>query len=87
MDRCKYNKFVGCNIKECDTCEVYKVYQQGRTDAIEEYSSKLWQVIEKATVNCKLDFTIDDIHNLEIIIKGLAKQMKGGADNEQNSKK
>lgn len=53
-----------------------------RTDAIEEYSSKLWQVVEKATVNCKLDFTVDDLHNLEIIIKGLAEEMKEGAENE-----
>lgn len=32
MHRCKYNKFASCNIKECDTCEVYKFYQQGRAD-------------------------------------------------------
>lgn len=59
-----------------------KTYQQGRVDAIDEYSSKLWQVIEKSTVNCKLDFTVDDLHNLEIIIKGLAEELKEEITNE-----
>lgn len=37
MNRCKYNKRVGCNAKElCDACEVYAVYQQGRADAFKE---------------------------------------------------
>lgn len=49
MDRCKYNKSVGCSIKECATCEVYKVYQQGRADAIEE-CKKI--VKEKCTIDC-----------------------------------
>lgn len=51
-------------------------YEQGRADAIDEYSNQLWQVIEKCTVNCKLDFNIDDLHNLEVIIKGLAEELK-----------
>lgn len=53
-----------------------EIYDKGRADAIDKYSNKLWQVIEKATVNCKLDFTIDDLHNIEIIIKGLAEEFK-----------
>jgi len=36
MHRCKYNKFASCNIKECDTCEAYKFYQQGRADCLKE---------------------------------------------------
>ena len=45
METCKYNKFVGCNVKDgCDTCEVCKVYEQGRADAIEE----LYDLTEKA---------------------------------------
>lgn len=37
MDRCQYNESVGCNVKDgCDTCEVSKVYEQGRADAIDE---------------------------------------------------
>lgn len=32
MNRCKYNKVVGCPMKDCDNCEVYNVYRQGRAD-------------------------------------------------------
>lgn len=36
MDRCQYNEFVGCNMKNCDDCEVCKVYQKGRADERKE---------------------------------------------------
>lgn len=34
METCKYNSFVGCNVKnaDCNNCEVYRVYLQGRID-------------------------------------------------------
>lgn len=44
MDRCQYNNFVGCNIKKCDTCEVYKVYQQGRRDE----RKKIMEIVDGA---------------------------------------
>lgn len=59
------------------------IYQQGRADAIDEYSNELFKVIERCTVNCKLDLTVDDLHNLEVIIRGLAEEMKE-QKNEKN---
>lgn len=50
--------------------------KQIRADAIDEYSDKLFKVIEMSTINCKLDMTIEDLRNIEIIIKGLAEEMK-----------
>lgn len=55
---------------------IVDVYQQGKEDAIDEYSSKLWQVIENCTVDCRFDFNLEDLHNLEIVIKGLAEELK-----------
>lgn len=60
---------------------IEKAYNKGRNDAIDEYSNKLFSVIEQCTVNCKFDFNIDDLHNLEVVIKGLAEEMKEGAWN------
>lgn len=56
----------------CDLC----MYEKGRVEGIDEYSNELFKVIEKATVNCKLDFTIYELRQLEVIIKGLAEEMK-----------
>lgn len=53
------------------------IVKQIRKDAIDEYSNNLFSVIEQCTVNCKFDFSIDDLHNLEVVIKGLAEEMKG----------
>lgn len=50
-------------------------YQQGKMAGINLYSDKLFKVIEMATINCKFDFTIEDLRNLEIVIKGLAEEM------------
>lgn len=67
-----------------DTLTIKRVKDSGRkqgyVDGIDKYSNELWKVIEKATVNCKFDFSIDDLHNLEIVIKGLAEEMKEKAD-------
>lgn len=79
MSECKSECVFNSN-DECWLVCKNKFYQQGRADAIDEYSDKLFKAIEMATINCKLDITIEDLRNIEIIIKGLAEQLK-----EQNN--
>lgn len=65
--------------KECSDIKAYgdAIKAEVRAEAIDEYSNELFTAIERCTVNCKLNLSIHDLHNLEIIIKGLAEQMKG----------
>lgn len=65
--------------KECEDLIIGFTKEEARRirqNAIDEYSNKLWIAIESATVNCKLDFTIEDLRNIEIFIKGLAEDLK-----------
>lgn len=75
--KCLYDKIEDCD--ECCfmyVCDALGTYRQTRSEAIDEYSSKLFEAIERATVSCRFNFDLDDLHGLEILIKGLAEEMK-----------
>lgn len=76
MNMCQYNKFVGCNVKGCNTCEFYVVYQQGRRDAIDEFLKKITNISYVADVGTAYQRVVVNLEYAEAI----AERMKGEAE-------
>ena len=74
MEMCKYNNNVGCAARDidfdCGYCEVKKVYEKGRADAIEEFVKALEEHQQKNWIdNLEYGITFADIEEV-------AKQLK-----------
>lgn len=64
------------DITEVDLFEMDSVIKSAKAEAYDEFSDKLFKMIEHKTVNCFYDFTIEDLHNLKNEIKGCAEYLK-----------
>ena len=71
---------------ECNVCHVTKecmemlldLYQQGRVEAIDEFATKICEILEKYQTG----FNMVSMANIWLISRELAEQLKAGGKNE-----
>lgn len=63
---------------EVDLFEMASVIKSAKSEAYDEFATKLFQLIERRTVNCVHDFALDELYNIAEDIKRCKEMLAEG---------